>query len=100
MPFYFTQSCPTCGRGTRIPIHYLGRPVACQHCHGEFVAAAEDDEGSEAISLVPEEDPRVLPRFDSMRRHPLMTRVEALLRDGLTRSPSLVRHAAVHEDLD
>jgi hypothetical protein len=36
---YFHQECPTCGRQLRIRVEYLGKPVACQHCQGTFVAA-------------------------------------------------------------
>ncbi len=36
---YFVQECPTCGRGLQIRVEYLGKPVACQHCQGTFVAA-------------------------------------------------------------
>jgi len=34
----FVQECPTCGRTLEIPVEYLGREVACQHCRGRFVA--------------------------------------------------------------
>ena len=36
---YFDQECPTCGRRLLIRVEYLGKPVACQHCQGTFVAA-------------------------------------------------------------
>ena len=35
---YFDQECPTCGRRLRIRVEYLGKPVACQHCQGTFLA--------------------------------------------------------------
>ncbi len=35
---YFAQECPTCGRGLRIRIQYLGKEVACQHCRSQFVS--------------------------------------------------------------
>ena len=35
---YFVQECPTCGRRLQIRVEYLGKPVACQHCQGRFVA--------------------------------------------------------------
>ena len=38
---YFAQECPTCGRGLRIRIQYLGKEVACQHCRSQFVACAQ-----------------------------------------------------------
>lgn len=34
----FLQSCPTCGRRSRIPVQFLGNRIRCQHCHAEFVA--------------------------------------------------------------
>lgn len=34
----FIQSCPTCGRSLWIHVEYLGKQVACEHCHGRFVA--------------------------------------------------------------
>lgn len=36
---YFVQECPTCGRRLQIRVEYLGKPLACQHCQGTFVAA-------------------------------------------------------------
>lgn len=35
---YYVQDCPTCGRGLRVRVEYLGRMVACQHCSGRFIA--------------------------------------------------------------
>jgi hypothetical protein len=35
---YFIQECPTCGRRLQIRVEYLGRKVACPHCHGQLVA--------------------------------------------------------------
>lgn len=35
---YFVQDCPTCGRRLQIRVEYLGRKMACDHCHGRFVA--------------------------------------------------------------
>ena len=35
---YFAQECPTCGRGLQIRVEYLGKEVACQHCHAQFVS--------------------------------------------------------------
>ena len=35
---YFNQDCPTCGRGLRVRVEYLGKPVVCQHCGGQFEA--------------------------------------------------------------
>ena len=51
---YFVQECPTCGRRLQIRVEHLGKPVACQHCQGTFVAADSssvrgetvDDQGS------------------------------------------------------
>lgn len=39
---HFVQPCPTCGRSLRVRVEYLGRQVACQHCHGRFVACDPD----------------------------------------------------------
>ena len=36
---YFVQECPTCGRSLQVRVEYLGRQVACQHCHGHFEAS-------------------------------------------------------------
>jgi hypothetical protein len=35
---YFVQACPICGRSLQIRLEYMGRTVACQHCHGQFTA--------------------------------------------------------------
>lgn len=35
---YFVQECPTCGRSLHVRVEYLGRMVACQHCHARFEA--------------------------------------------------------------
>ena len=35
---YFTQECPTCGRGLQIRVGFLGKRVVCQHCRGELLA--------------------------------------------------------------
>ena len=35
---YFVQECPTCGRSLQVRVKYLGRSVACQHCHARFDA--------------------------------------------------------------
>ena len=37
-PTYFTQECPTCGRGLQIRVDFLGKKVICQHCRGELLA--------------------------------------------------------------
>lgn len=39
---YFIQECPTCGRRLQINVEYLGRRLACDHCHGRFVACDPD----------------------------------------------------------
>jgi hypothetical protein len=38
VPIYFVQDCPTCGRRLQIRVEYLGRNMACDHCHGRFIA--------------------------------------------------------------
>jgi DNA-directed RNA polymerase subunit M/transcription elongation factor TFIIS len=35
---YFLRECPTCGRKLQIRVEYLGKRVACRHCHAEFEA--------------------------------------------------------------
>ena len=35
---FLLQECPTCGRGLRIRVEYLGKRVVCQHCRGQLVA--------------------------------------------------------------
>jgi len=35
---YYDQECPTCGRGLRVRVEYLGKQVVCQHCQGRFEA--------------------------------------------------------------
>lgn len=35
---YFLRDCPTCGRKVQIRVEYLGRSVACRHCHAVFEA--------------------------------------------------------------
>ena len=38
---HFIQQCPTCGRRVQVRLEYLGKRLACEHCHGVFVATAE-----------------------------------------------------------
>ncbi|TWU43277.1 hypothetical protein Q31b_23150 [Novipirellula aureliae] len=59
----FTQSCPTCGRRVEIRASLLGCTVACQHCHAEFTASAQNN------------DCEKLPQTDD-----LLARVEIALR--------------------
>ncbi len=52
---YFVQECPTCGRRLEIRVEYLGRRVACQHCHGQFLASDRpdiDDEPASSSSIL------------------------------------------------
>lgn len=35
---YFLRECPTCGRKLQIRVEYLGKRVACRHCHAAFEA--------------------------------------------------------------
>lgn len=35
---YFLSDCPTCGRKLQIRVEYLGKRVACRHCHAVFEA--------------------------------------------------------------
>jgi hypothetical protein len=45
---YFLQVCPTCGRRLQVRIEYLGKVVACQHCHGRFEARDPETGGASA----------------------------------------------------
>ena len=36
---YFLRDCPTCGRKLQIRVEYLGKRVACRHCHAVFEAS-------------------------------------------------------------
>lgn len=72
MSVRFTQCCPTCGRRIQIRATLLGRTVACQHCHAEFVAEMES-EGSFAADRINTD------RAASNHSDPLMARVDALL---------------------
>ncbi len=60
---YFVQTCPICGRSLQIRLEYLGRSVACQHCHGQFTAT----------------DPALLPVETLYETDDLQTRVDELL---------------------
>lgn len=42
---YFLQVCPTCGRRVRVRVEYMGKQVACQHCHGRFEARDPETAG-------------------------------------------------------
>ena len=44
---FFVQGCPTCGRASQVRMEYLGKPVQCRHCGGEFLAFDEDMDRSE-----------------------------------------------------
>lgn len=71
---FFDQECPICGRLLQIRLTYLGRKVACQHCHGEFEACDPDsaayppsESGITLLQragqlLTPEEEVRTRPR--------------------------------------
>jgi len=48
---YFDQDCPTCGRRLRIRVEYLGRNMACDHCHGRFVARDSSGTGGDAAEI-------------------------------------------------
>ena len=68
MTVRFTQSCPTCGRRIQVRAALLGRTIACQHCHAEFVAqndVAVDSTGDDLEQIEPLD--------------PLMARVEEAL---------------------
>ena len=43
---YFLQVCPTCGRRVRVRVEYMGKQVACQHCHGRFEARDPETAGA------------------------------------------------------
>ena len=63
MPSRFNQPCPTCGRQMRISVELLGRDVACQHCHAEFVAGQEP-----AGEQVPPREQVLMDRVEEMLR--------------------------------
>ena len=62
MPLHFTQSCPTCGRRLQVHTRLLGQNVACQHCHGQFIAGTSNGTSQNDSS------------------HDLLARAEAMLR--------------------
>ena len=68
MSVRFTQCCPTCGRRVQFRATLLGRVVACQHCHAEFIAQTDSDRTAPASRVDP-----------SHEADPLMARVDALL---------------------
>jgi hypothetical protein len=47
---FFRQNCPACGRGLQVRVHYLGKPVQCQHCQADFIACQPGDEGEASKS--------------------------------------------------
>ena len=59
---YFVQECPTCGRHLHIRVEYLGKRVACQHCHGKL--EARDPAGSD-LPLA-ETGPSILERAEKL----------------------------------
>ena len=46
---FFVQECPTCGRRVQIRVEHLGKPLACQHCQGTFIAV--DPSGARGETL-------------------------------------------------
>lgn len=70
---FFTQDCPTCGRGLQVRVTYLGKTVVCRHCRGRFLAqdpesvAASPEDSSEAVLNRAEE---LLATADERKRHP------------------------------
>ena len=71
---YFIQECPTCGRRLQVRVSYLGKKVACKHCHGHFTA--QDPEGtpiatgkSSGVVLLDRVD-ELLASADDWRRRP------------------------------
>lgn len=59
---YFVQECPTCGRKLEILVEYLGRSLACTHCHGRFIA----QHGSSARVDASEANSTLLKRADAL----------------------------------
>lgn len=59
---YFVQECPTCGRKLEILVEYLGRSLACTHCHGRFIA----QQGSSARVDASEANSTLLKRADAL----------------------------------
>ena len=70
---FFTQDCPTCGRGLQVRVTYLGKTVVCRHCRGRFLAQDPEsfvphpEDSSEAVLLRVEE---LLATADEKKRHP------------------------------
>ena len=46
---YYIQECPTCGRRLQIRVEHLGKPLACQHCQGTFVAVESSSMRGEPV---------------------------------------------------
>lgn len=71
---FFIQECPTCGRTLQVRVTYLGKMVACKHCHAQFSASDPDSRpmGSQdnpALVLLDRVD-ALLASADEMRRRP------------------------------
>ena len=78
---YFLQSCPTCGRSLRVRVEYLGKSLACQHCHGRFIATDHTTSGSKGASGRGAGQDRKAPQPS------LLERAEALLRAAEADAP-------------
>jgi DNA-directed RNA polymerase subunit RPC12/RpoP len=59
---YFLQVCPTCGRRVRVRVEYMGKQVACQHCHGRFEARDPETTGM----ALPREVTPIIDRVDEL----------------------------------
>jgi len=71
---FFIQECPTCGRTLQVRVTYLGKMVACKHCHAQFNASDPDShpiashDNSDVVLL--DRVDALLASADEMRRRP------------------------------
>ncbi len=47
----FTQECPVCGRPLKIRREYLGRMLACCHCHGRLLVDVPTEHGGAELRI-------------------------------------------------
>ena len=63
---FFVQPCPICGRQLEVRVRFLGKQVACRHCHGQF--EARDPE-------LPDYDPATVGPSDLQRADQLLSQL-------------------------
>ena len=70
---YFVQECPTCGRNLQVRVEYLGKNVACQHCHARFEAcepgSSEYPPSESGLALLRRAE-ELIETADQFRTHP------------------------------